>query len=299
VLADTVRRLPNAEFPGLDAVLRRYLDDMGGVDCAGACIAVAGPVRDGAASMTNLDWAIDTSVLAHATGAEHAAILNDLQAQGYAIGRIADSDIRTLIPPGDGASGDPAATRLVVGVGTGFNAAPVYGAGATRRVEPSESGHVNLVVRTEADMSLARWLEDVHGFPSVEDVLSGRGLERLYAWRGHEAGDPRERSAAEIVAALEAGEARAAEAMQAFTRHLGAVCGNLALIHLPFGGVYLVGGVARAATPWLDRFGFADAFRDKGRFEDFMHGFAVHVIEDDFAALTGCAAHLATGARVD
>ncbi len=295
VLPDTVRRLPNAEFPGLDAVLRRYLSDMGGVDCAGACIAVAGPVRDGAASMTNLDWAIDTSVLARATGAERTAILNDLQAQGHAIGRIAPADIRTLIPAGEGASDDPAATRLVVGVGTGFNAAPVFGAGAMRRVEPSESGHVNLVVRTEADMRLARWLETAHGFPSVEDVLSGRGLERLYAWCTHEAGEATERSAADIVAALDAGEARAGEAMAAFTRHLGAVCGNLALIHLPFGGVYLVGGVARAVTPWLDRFDFADAFRDKGRFAGFMRGFAVHVIEDDFAALTGCAAHLATG----
>jgi glucokinase len=296
VLTDTVRRLPNAEFPGLDAVLNRYLTDMGGVDCAGACVAVAGPVRDGAASMTNLDWAIDTTVLARATGAEHTAILNDLQAQGHAIGRIAPDDIRTLIPAGEGGSDDPAATRLVVGVGTGFNAAPVYGAGPSRRVEPSEAGHVNLVVRTEADMRLARWLETAHGFPSVEDVLSGRGLERLYAWCGHEAGAVSERSAADIVAALDAGETRAAEAISAFTRHLGAVCGNLALIHLPFGGVYLVGGVARAVTPWLDRFDFADAFRDKGRFAGFMRGFAVHVIEDDFAALTGCASHLAKDA---
>jgi glucokinase len=297
VLPETVRRLPNAEFPGLDAVLRRYLADMGGVDCAGACVAVAGPVRNGAASLTNLDWAIDTSVLARATGAEHTAILNDLQAQGHAIGRIAAGDIRTLIPAGEGASDDPAATRLVVGVGTGFNAAPVFGAGSSRRVEPSESGHINLVVRTEADMRLARWLETAHGFPSVEDVLSGRGLERLYAWRGHEADEVAERSAADIVAALDAGETRAAETMSAFTRHLGAVCGNLALIHLPFGGVYLVGGVARAVTPWLDRFDFADAFRDKGRFAGFMRGFAVHVIEDDFAALTGCATHLAAGSN--
>ena len=292
VLPDTVRRLPNAAFPGLAQVLRRYLDDLGGVDCAGACVAVAGPVQGNAASMTNLDWTIDTDVLAAATGAERTAILNDLQAQGHALGRIDPALVRTLIP-GGGASDDPSATRLVVGVGTGFNAAPVFGSGPARRVEPSESGHVNLVIRTDEDMALAHWLADRHGFPSVEDVLSGRGLENLYAWCGDMAGDPRTLSAAAVMQALQADEPRALAAMAAFVRQLGAVCGNLALVHLPFGGLYLVGGVARAATPWLDRFGFADAFRDKGRFSAFMAGFPVHAVEDDFAALTGCAAHLA------
>ena len=38
---------------------------------------------------------------------------------------------------------------------------------------------------------------------------------------------------------------------------------------------------------------YADAMRDKGRFAGFMKNFPVHVIEDDYAALTGCAHHLA------
>jgi glucokinase len=75
-------------------------------------------------------------------------------------------------------------------------------------------------------------------------------------------------------------------------RLLGTVVGNLSLIHLPFGGVWLIGGVARAFTPYMERFGFAEAFRDKGRFEAFMRDFSVSVIEDDYAALTGCAHHL-------
>ncbi|HHS94429.1 MAG TPA: glucokinase, partial [Rhodobacterales bacterium] len=36
-----------------------------------------------------------------------------------------------------------------------------------------------------------------------------------------------------------------------------------------------------------------EAMRDKGRFSGFMKNFPVFVIEDDFAALTGCAHHLA------
>ena len=54
-----------------------------------------------------------------------------------------------------------------------------------------------------------------------------------------------------------------------------------------------MGGVSRAFAPYLERFGFGAAFRDKGRFADFMDDFPVSVVTDDYAALTGCAAHMA------
>ena len=43
--------------------------------------------------------------------------------------------------------------------------------------------------------------------------------------------------------------------------------------------------------------GFAAAFRDKGRFAEFMESFQITLVEDDYAALTGCAAYLANGGR--
>lgn len=290
IVPGTVRRYANADHPGLESVLRRFSADEGGVDVRAACVAVAGPVRHGRATMTNLDWTIDEGTLARATGAETTAILNDLQAQGFALGHIAADKIRTVIPFPEVAPGE---AQLVIGVGTGFNAAPVFGTGRNRIVPASESGHVNLPVRDEAGMRLCRFVSTAHGFPAVEDVLSGRGLERVYLWLGSEAGDPREAGAAEIMAGLESGsDPRAAEAARVFIQMLGTVAGNLALIQLPFGGVYLIGGVARAMAPWMQEFGFAEAFRDKGRFAGFMSNFGVGVIEDDYAALTGCAAYL-------
>jgi glucokinase len=186
----------------------------------------------------------------------------------------------------------------VIGIGTGFNAAPVHETPGGRYVAASEAGHANMPIRTEAELRLCRFVETAHGFPAVEDVLSGRGLERIYAWLGHEADDPREARSADIVSALESGaDPRAAEAAQIFVRILGTVAGNLSLIHLPFGGVYLAGGMAQAMAPHLETFGFASAFRDKGRFAGFMQNFGVSVIEDDYAALLGCAAYLARASR--
>ena len=290
VLSKTIRRYSNSEYPGLESVLRRYIADEDNVDPAATCVAVAGPVRDGRATMTNLDWTIDKTTLIRATGAERVALLNDLQAQGHALGHIDADKIRTIIPFPDASDN---AAKLVIGVGTGFNAAPVFETGAGRLVTPSESGHVNLPVQTEQDMRLCNYVSTAHGFPSVEDVLSGRGLERVYAWLGEEADDPREAKASEIMDACAQGtDARATKAATVFTRMLGSVAGNLALIQLPFGGVYLVGGVSQAFGPYLGDYGFVEAFRDKGRFAGFMSNFGVGVIEDDYAALTGCAAHL-------
>lgn len=287
----SIRRYRNADYAGLETVIRRYIEEEGGVDCAGACVAAAGPVRDGVAHMTNLDWTIEPGMLARAAGADKVAILNDLQAQGQALGALAPESLRAIIK---GPEAPAHAARLVIGVGTGFNAAPVHEAPGGRIVAASECGHVNMPVRTEADLRLAHFVETTYGFPGVEDVLSGRGLERLFAWVSAEAGTPGEKKAAEIMAALDTGDdALAAEAARLFVRLFGSEAGNLALTHLPFGGIYLVGGVARAFTAHYGPMGFTEAFRDKGRFAGFMQNFPVWIIEDDYAALTGCAAYLA------
>jgi len=291
LLPETIRRYRNADYPGLETVLSAFLDEEGNPDCVGACVAAAGPVRDGVANLTNLDWTIDAATVARAAHAETVAVLNDLQAQGHALGHLDAGALTTLV---DGPEAGAQATRLVIGLGTGFNCAPVYETPGGRFVPPAEAGHANLPIRTSEELELCRELETVHGFPSVEEVLSGRGLVHTYSWLARRAGHPREVSSAEVFAALEAGnDPVAEETMRLFVKILGTVTGNLSLIHLPFGGIYLIGGMARAVTPWLARFGYAEAMRDKGRFAGFMKNFAVHVIEDDYAALTGCAHHLA------
>jgi glucokinase len=202
--------------------------------------------------------------------------------------------VRALLP---GAGIDAGKTRLVIGAGTGFNVAVVYETPSGRLVPPAEAGHVSLPIRGDADVRLCRFLErevpEAAGFGSVEEVLSGRGLEHVYRWLGVEAGDDRTRAAADIMAALKDGsDPRAKATAEVYVRMLGNVAGNLALTVLPYGGIYFIGGVVRAMTPWLMEFGFGAAFRDKGRFAGFMDQFPVSVIEDDYAALTGCASFL-------
>lgn len=297
VRAASIRRYANAEHGSLEEVLRRYLSETGNPVVSGLCVAVAGPVADGVATMTNLDWTITTPNLTAATGASQVAILNDLQAQGHALGHIAPEYLKSVISGPD----KPKAAMLVVGLGTGMNAAPVHETPWGRIVAASECGHISMPVRTEEDARLARFVADVgphaHGFAGVEDVLAGRGLERVHAFVTSEAGAQQDKRGAEIMAAVAAGDPLAQRTAQLYIHLLGQELGNLALIHLPFGGIYLIGGVARAMMPYFDRFELATHFCDKGRFGAFMKNFSVTVVEDDYAALTGCASYLANGGR--
>ncbi len=297
VRADSIRRYANAGFANLEAVLTRYLAESGAPKVSGVCVAAAGPVRDGVASMTNLDWTITGAGLTAATGAAKTAILNDLQAQGHALGRIAPQHLREVIA----GPSKPGAAMLVVGLGTGMNAAPVHETPWGRVVAASECGHISMPVRTDEDHRLSRFVAEVgphaHGFAGVEDVLAGRGLERIYAFAAREAGQDRTKSGAEIMADVAAGDPVARHAAGLYIHLLGQELGNLALIHLPFGGIYLIGGVARAMQPHFDAMNLTAHFRDKGRFAEFMASFSVRIVEDDYAALTGCAAYLSGGGQ--
>jgi glucokinase len=300
VQAETIRRFPNAEYKARGQDIAQILADYLGQTGArpdGVCVAAAGPVVDGVASMTNLDWTMDAAKLRAATGAARVAILNDLQAQGQALGHIPQANLRRLVA-GPEKAGAP---MLVVGLGTGVNAAPVHGTGAARIVPPSECGHVNMPVRDAEGLALLHFIEarlaarGEVAHCGVEEVLAGRGLGNLYAFAAARAGAPGECASAEVLARLAAGEALAGEAARLYTRILAQALADLALIHLPWGGIYLIGGMARAMAPHFAAFGLEAAFREPRRVDLLQTAFAITVVEDDYAALTGCAAVLAAG----
>jgi len=287
---ETIQRFGNAEYPALEPILQAYLQAQGGVVPDAVCVDIAGPVRDGKGSLTNRDWSMDEAGIGAATGSKTVALLNDLQAQGYAVDHVAAEDLLTVKP---GPTGWAGAAKLVVNLGTGFNASPVFYPPAGAYVATSESGHATLPIRDAKDLRLSEFIEHRHGFTAIDDVLSGRGLQRVYAFLAHEAGHDSTKDSAAIMDGCKTGDDPiAVEAVHYFIRLTALTIGNLALVQLPFGGIFLVGGLSSAIAPYMADAGFDAAFRDKGRFAEFMDDFAVHVVQDDYAALTGMAAYL-------
>ena len=55
--------------------------------------------------------------------------------------------------------------------------------------------------------------------------------------------------------------------------------------------------MSRAMTPHFETYGLTATFREPRRVDLLTRDFSVTVVEDDYAALTGCAAYLANGGQ--
>ena len=287
----SIKRYANREFDSLHAVIKQYCETLSVDQITASCVAIAGPVENGTGRLTNLNWAMDQTGLKQVTGAETVAIINDLQAQAYALQDLPDSAFeKVLSSPAPHQEPLRHSTKLVIGVGTGCNAALALTDASGVRVPASETGHIGLPVRSQDDLDLALYLQKQHGFASVEHVLAGSGLETVYRYFAKTAGQAHNLSAQQIMATMATeSDPIARKTVQITVRLLAQLCADLALIHLPYGGIYLVGGVARALAPYLQRYEFATAFYAMGRFTQTMERFEIALVHDDYAALTGCA----------
>lgn len=281
LLTDSLMRFRNAEVSSFEDVLGHYLAEVKPGALRGACAGAAGPVDRGVATLTNLSWTIDRNAMRAATGAEVADVINDLPAQGLALDALPEENLLTL-KEGLVSEGP----RLVVGLGTGFNIVPVHRVGDVLLAPSCEAGHATLP-HCKDQAALCEWLKNECGYPSMEVALAGMGIENIYRFHSGLAV-----TAQEVMGLVEAGDAHAVATIADYVALLGAVVGDYALSHLPFGGIYLTGGVSRAVAPYLEPNGFAGVMADKGRFSDLAGRFAVTLIQDDYAALKGCAQHL-------
>lgn len=281
--AGSVTRFVNAESGGLESILQSYLV---GHDCSApdaVSLALAGPIEGDKGRLTNLDWSITTSGASHAAGGAMGILLNDLSAQGHALPYLANTAFNTI------QAGKPNAentTSLMIGLGTGMNVAPVHRFETHTFVPASEAGHTSFAPQDDELIAFGTFLATRLGHVASEDILSGRGIERAYE---HCAGT--NLPSMEIMQLCANGDETALNAIGLLVRTLGHFTGDMALTHLPRGGIYLVGGVARALMPYFETHGFAACFADKGRFSEFMTQFSIHVVQDDYAALIGAASY--------
>ena len=273
----------NAGFAGLGDVLDHYLNRHP-IAPAALCAGVAGPVRGGTTQLTNLDWFIDNAELARVTGATDIHLINDLAAQGYALDDLPPTSVTPLIKR---ATLPPDSARMVMGLGTGSNIAVVHRTPQGLFVPPAEAGHSSLPHCDGATGAMITALTGKHAHRPLEALLSGTGLGRMHAHLTGATLDP-----ARIIAAHLGGDAGATATLATFARLLGTVLGDLALNHLPMGGIYLIGGTARAVAPCLLALGFENSFAAKGPYSALMREIPLSLITDDNAALFGCARYL-------
>jgi len=287
---------PASALTGVAAVLELIPATLRG-EVAAACLAVAGPVREGRARLTNLPWEVEAAAVAEQlrVPSEKVALLNDLEAIAWAIPTLPRAALHTL-HPGVSSPGNIA----LVAAGTGLGEAGLIWDGRRHVPFGGEGGHADFAPRDEVEWELTRALAARHGRVSWERVVSGPGLVELYRFL---AGYRRGEVPSVVAEALTAGAGAAAvaqaalagscpvavEAVHRFLGLLGAEAGNLALKLKAQGGVYLGGGMAPKLLSQLKEGPFLESFLAKGRMRPLLESFPVHVILDEGAGLAGAA----------
>jgi glucokinase len=287
---------PSPDFPGLEQILAEFLaGERKDVDAA--CFGIPGPVIANHAKTTNLTWEVDGASLSRSSGIPRVELVNDLMATAEGLALLGPGEIETLQE--DRHKGDPGAVALIA-PGTGLGMCVLARADGGLVPQPSEGGHIDFAARNEEEWDLLRFLRRRFGRVSVERVLSGPGLLNLYEYlreAGHapenpalleeiQAGDP-----GGVIgrAALAGEDALCVHALELFVSILGATAGNVALLALSSGGVYLGGGIPPKILPKLREAAFLDAFADKGRYTKMLRTYAVRVVLNERTALLGAA----------
>lgn len=252
-----------------------------------ACLAVAGPVRHGNARVTNLPWVIQESDISQSFAIPRVRIINDFESIGYGLARLEPSDfhqLQTGLP-------DATGTRALIGAGTGLGVAIVTRCGKRWQVLPGEGGHVDFAPRSAMQQALLDYLLEQTARVSVEMLLSGPGLERIYEFICFQEDidpDSARRSAASISStALMGMDPLAVKTLELFVEIYGAQAGNLALISLATGGVFIAGGIAPKILSLLDSERFLNAFCDKSPMHELLHSIPIRVVLNTRCGLLG------------
>lgn len=289
------RTFPSAQYQSLETIIDEFIRDTPATISSGS-FGVAGPVVGNTARVTNLPWTIDAEAISEQFGFP-VHLLNDLEAIATAVPHLEATDLITLQEGEAAAQGAIAVIAPGTGLGEGF----LVWNGTRYAAHPSEGGHTAFGPTTPEQLDLLTYWLPRMGHVSYERVCSGLGMPNIYTFLREtgryeepgwlralldEGGDP----TPIIVKAAVNSEAEICVAtLEIFMEILGDEAGNMALMVLATGGVYLGGGIPPRILPQLQKGPFLKFFQDKGRFSDIMSRIPVNVIYNPKAGLYGAA----------
>lgn len=277
-----------AELESIDAMLARYGDETKQALPAHVSLAVAGPVTGDRITLTNNDWNFSTEQLRRRFAFRDLVVMNDLAAVAYATRFLQPEE---LLPLKSGRRSQ-AATRAVIGVGTGLGTAALHYSKGSWRAISSEGGHATFAPVTRAETEAANALVESTGAASWENMLSGSGMVHVYRTVASMAGRYDESLGSHDIVqrAVQDGDRQCVRAVKTFCRALARFASDSALWFGATGGVYLAGHLLRDLSPWLADESFGQFFSDKGVMSDLIQTIPVSLILADQPGLIGAAA---------
>jgi len=283
-----------ADFTDLTAALAHFVNKDGGPRPVRLGLAVAGPVFGDEVKLTNAQWQFSIRHLKEQMNLQQLEVVNDLEALARVLPYLGPED---AVPIGTEASNRSArAPMAVLCPGTGMGIAGLKPTGRGWQPIASEGGHTSLAPLTDRELAAWQALRARYGRVSVERVLSGSGIVELHSALASLEGQmpPALRPEEVVRLALNSESPLAVETIEMFCAWLGHVAGDVALMYLARGGVYLAGDILLSILEILKRSRFRDRFENKGRVTGVVAQIPTFLITNKSPVLLGCARLLST-----
>ena len=250
-------------FETIDDAIRATIHDASDIRPRTMILAVAAPVNGDEIPLTNCPWVVKPMGMIASLGFEEVVVLNDFEAQALAVVALGEDHMERI------GGGPPVAeaARVVLGPGTGLGVAGLIHSRGVWIPVPGEGGHMDIGPRTPRDYEVFPHIERIDGRVSGEQILCGRGLVNVYrAIATADGVTPKYTIPAEVTpAALEKTDPVAVEALDLFVTCLGRTAGDLAMVFMAKGGVFLTGGIAQKIVPALKTGCFARRSKTRRR----------------------------------
>jgi glucokinase len=281
-----VSRLPVATFPSLNDAIEAWR--AGGKTLPeNAVFALAGPTGADEVKFTNSPWVVSASGTQHRFGFKSVTLVNDFAAQARAVPANRPDEFETLID-GVAIKGAP---MVVLGPGTGLGMAILMPEGEGWHVVSTEAGHQAYAPCSPRERQILEHVTRTMPYVSYENLVSGRGLDRLYHTICVLEGKPARLKGGEEIgpSAIAGDDPCAVEAAEIMMMSLATFAGNAILSSGAKGGCVIAGGVAEALAPFMRTQAFKDRLLMRGPISTYLNNVSVRRARDAFAALEGAA----------
>jgi len=297
------KKYPSNKFKNLSAIVLTFLEDpevKSARKDAWPAICVLGiagphhwPVLDGEEMSKELKM--------------HVTLINDFVAVGYGVTGLDVNNIKhcELLNDKVGAKREEKENVACIGAGTGLGEGFLMWGGEEYIANGTEGGHTEFAPQTEIEWRLMCYVKERLRLQHVssERLISGLGIPYIYEFLCREYPylisselkrklellhhDKNAHGYAIMDEAVH-GDPLAKRAIELFVEIYGAEVGNFALKCLPYGGIFIAGGIAPSAFKMMkenDR--FYKAFKDKGRMAGILAKIPIYIIRNENVGLLG------------
>jgi glucokinase len=260
---------------------------------SGAGFGVAGAIVNDEVLCNNLPWTITRNRLAQALKITPARtmLLNDVESAASSLEHLEKEDLLELNPGAQQLH----APKVYVAAGTGLGESILFWNGNRYQVSACEAGLTDFAPGTDREIVVLQALRQRMPLVCTEEIVSGRGFRAIHQAifpEVHHAffDDPAIDAAAKITQQAFAKSCAACEeTLHMWTEAYGSEAGNMALRALPFGGVYVGGGIALKILAKLKDGTFVRAFCNKTKLADELARIPIFVVLNQDAPVLGAA----------